>query len=194
MRASLIYVVDGEEYVLEKAGMEFLDQFTFRNFKNKNDIFSYSRYSDILDKLPKDGEFYVRILHEDLTLVAAQYLRIFGRDPFDIEQLFDVVYKSDEDSREKLFETKKHVLKLLLDVDVLEEFYNKTYGLYNAQERFFHEIGLVYEDYPLMSKGVHRVINDAFDDWRSYDIKKIFLEGISRFDSMNKKNAEFSKK
>lgn len=193
MRASLIYDVDGKRYVLETFSIEILDQYTYRSFKNKDEIFSCSRYSDILSNLPRTGEFYLSVPYGELTVPAAQFLTVFGKNAFAEEQLFDVRYGDDEHA--KVFTPRKYILGALSsDIDVFEEFYKKSYEFYTSQERFFHDIGMIYEDASLASKGVRRLLHEAIDSPYSYDVRRIIIDGIAEFDSVKNKGEVASHK
>lgn len=187
MKANLVYEVDGERVILERGSLQFLDQYTFRSFNNDDEIRMCPRYRDLLESLPLGGKFFLAVPFEELSLKAIQYLVVFDRKVFADEQQFDILYGSDENSS-KVFSSKKYIYSQIGKRKVFDEFYEKTKDFYTEQEKFLHDIGMIYENTDNATLGVRRVLHQAIDGNDAYDICRIFIDGLSKFNSLKEQD------
>lgn len=188
MKAKLVYEVSEDKVVLEEASMEFLDQLTYRNFAKEADMFEFPRFADKISLLPKDGTFYISVDEGEIPITCASYLAKFGRNPFDNEQRFNVAVR-ESSLGTNTYTLKRQILATLADIDVFEEFHEKMKDFYTPQEEFFYAAGMLNQDSSLATTGTRRLLHEAFDGSDSYDMCRVFIDGLSNFESVKNKAA-----
>lgn len=188
MIARLVYIVNGVEIELEKMDIEALDQLTYSAFGNEEDIINSPRYEKKLQGLPTDGEVKVAFYGMDVPVKAIDYFAEFGFDPFKQGSQYMSVLVNDRKIGPTTRGLRENIVRTLCDVEVVEEFYEMFKERYTPKERFYHTIGMIGENNSLVFEGIKRIINDATAHYDGYFVGRMFIDGLSRFETVKNKD------
>ena len=188
MNARLVYIVNGVEIELEKMDIEALDQLTYSAFGNEEDIINSPRYESKLGHLPKDGEVKIAFQGMDVPVKAIDYFAEFGFDPFKQGSQYMSVLVNDRKIGPTTRSLRENIVRTLCDVDVVEEFYEMFQERFTLKERFYHTIGMFSENDKLVFEGIKRIIDDATGHHEGYFVGRMFIDGLSRFESVKNKD------
>lgn len=188
MNARLVYVVNGVETELERMEFEALDQLTYSAFGSEEDIINSPRYASKLEHLPKDGEVRIAFSGMDVPVKAIDYFAEFGFDPFKKGSQYMSVLVNDRKIGPTTRGLRENIVRTLCDVEVVEEFYEMFKERYTPKERFYHTIGMLNEDNELVFEGIKRIINDATGHRDGYFVGRMFIDGLSRFETVKNKD------
>ena len=187
MEARLIYVVDGVVTELEKDEFENLDELTYRGFNSVYDIINSKRYSKKIGHLPKNGEVKIAFNGFDVPMESLDYFTEFGYNPFDGAQTISVLV-SDRGIVPSKRSLRENIVRTLSSVDVVEEFHENFKHRYTPREEFLYVVGMILENDQDVFEGIKRIVNEATDGYDGYFIGRVFLEGLSQYDSVKNKD------
>ena len=188
MVARLVYIVDGIETELEKMEFEALDQLTYAAFGSEEDIIESPRYTSKLEHLPKNGEVKIAFDGMEVPVKAIDYFAEFGFDPFKRGSQYMSVLVHDRKIGPTTRSLRENIARTLCDVEVVEEFYEMFKERYTPRERFYHTIGMMGENDKLVFEGIKRIINDATGHSEGYFVGRMFVDGLSRFETVKNKD------
>lgn len=187
MKARLVYIVDGQEIVLENMEFEALDQLTYAAFGKEEDIINSPRYESKLKHLPKTGEVKVAFDTMDVPVQSIDYFAEFGFELFQKTQYMSVLV-GDRKIGPTVRSVRENIIRTLCDIDVVEEFYEMFQDRYTPKEKFYHALGMLNEDDKLVFEGIKRIINDTTDHGNGYFAGRMFMEGLSKFKTVKNKD------
>ena len=187
MKARLVYIVDGQEIVLESMEFEALDQLTYAAFGKEEDIINSPRYEGKLKNLPKTGEVKVAFDTMDVPVLSIDYFSEFGFELFQKTQYMSVLV-GDRKIGPTVRSVRENIIRTLCDIDVVEEFYGLFQDRYTKKEKFYHALGMLNEDDKLVFEGIKRIINDTTDHGNGYFAGRMFIEGLSKFKTVKNKD------
>lgn len=187
MKARLVYIVDGQEIVLENMEFEALDQLTYAAFGKEEDIINSPRYESKLKDLPKTGEVKVAFDTMDVPVQSIDYFAEFGFELFQKTQYMSVLV-GDRKIGPTVRSVRENIIRTLCDIDVVEELYEMFQDRYTPKEKFYHALGMLNEDDKLVFEGIKRIINDTTDHGNGYFAGRMFMEGLSKFKTVKNKD------
>ena len=188
MKARLVYLLEGQEIELEKMNLDSLDQLTYNAFGSLEDIIESPRYEHLLGDLPKDGKVKVAFDIMDVPLKATDYFAEFGFDLFDKSSQYLSVLVHDRGIRPTIGNMRENIVRTLCDVEVVEEFYELFKERFTPKERFYYSMGMLSENDRLVFDGIKRIINDTTAHSDGYFVGRMFIDGLSRFESVKNKD------
>lgn len=188
MIARLVYITGGQEVELEKMDLEALDELTYAAFGSEEDVIESPRYDKILQGLPKDGEVKIAFDGMDVPIKAIDYFAEFGFDPFKKGSQYMSVLVGDRKIGPTTHSIRENIVRTLCDIEVVEEFYELFKEKYTAKERFYHALGMLNENDRLVFDGIKRIIDDATGHHDGYLVGRMFIDGLSRFESVQNKD------
>ena len=83
---------------------------------------------------------------------------------------------------------RENIVRTLCDIEVVEEFYEMFKDRYTPKERLMYNAGMLNENDKLVFEGIKRIINDATDHQDGYFVGRMFIDGLSKFDSVKNKD------
>ena len=187
MEARLVYIVNGAVVELERDEFETLDELTYKGFNSVNDIINSKRYSKKIGHLPKNGEVKIAFNGFDVPMESLDYFTEFGYNPFDGDQTMSVLV-SDRGIGPSKRCIRENIVRTLSDVDVVEEFHDKFKHRYTPKEEFLHVIGMLAENDQDVFEGIKRIINEVTDGYDGYFSGRVFLDGLSQYESVKNKD------
>lgn len=188
MLAKLVYIVDGQEIELEKMDLEALDQLTYAAFGSEEDVIESPRYDEKLSALPKNGEVKVAFDGMEVPIKAIDYFAEFGFDPFKQGSQYLCVLVHDRKIGPTVRGLRENIVRTLSDVSVVEEFYEMFKERFTPKERFYYTMGMFSENDRLVFDGIKRIINDTTAHSDGYFVGRMFIDGLSRFESVKNKD------
>lgn len=188
MVARLVYLVDGQEIELEKMSLASLDSLTYNAFGSEDEIIDSPRYEKIFDKLPKTGEVKVAYDALEVPIRSIDYFSEFGFDPFKKQTHYLSVLTGDRKISPNVHNIRENIVRTLCDIEVVEEFYEMFRDRYTPKERLMYNAGMLNENDKLVFEGIKRIINDATDHQDGYFVGRMFIDGLSKFDSVKNKD------
>lgn len=188
MVARLVYLVDGQEIELEKMSLDSLDSLTYNAFGSEDEIIDSPRYEKIFDKLPKTGEVKVAYDALEVPIRSIDYFSEFGFDPFKKQTHYLSVLTGDRKISPNVHNIRENIVRTLCDIEVVEEFYEMFKDRYTPKERLMYNAGMLNENDKLVFEGIKRIINDATDHQDGYFVGRMFIDGLSKFDSVKNKD------
>ena len=188
MVARLVYLVDGQEIELEKMSLDSLDSLTYNAFGSEDEIIDSPRYEKIFDKLPKTGEVKVAYDALEVPIRSIDYFSEFGFDPFKKQTYYLSVLTGDRKISPNVHNIRENIVRTLCDIEVVEEFYEMFRDRYTPKERLMYNAGMLNENDKLVFEGIKRIINDATDHQDGYFVGRMFIDGLSKFDSVKNKD------
>lgn len=188
MVARLVYLVDGQEIELEKMSLDSLDSLTYNAFGSEDEIIDSPRYEKIFDKLPRTGEVKVAYDALEVPIRSIDYFSEFGFDPFKKQTHYLSVLTGDRKISPNVHNIRENIVRTLCDVEVVEEFYEMFRDRYTPKERLMYNAGMLNENDKLVFEGIKRIINDATDHQDGYFVGRMFIDGLSKFDSVKNKD------
>lgn len=188
MVARLVYLVDGQEIELEKMSLDSLDSLTYNAFGSEDEIIDSPRYEKIFDKLPRTGEVKVAYDALEVPIRLIDYFSEFGFDPFKKQTHYLSVLTGDRKISPNVHNIRENIVRTLCDVEVVEEFYEMFKDRYTPKERLMYNAGMLNENDKLVFEGIKRIINDATDHQDGYFVGRMFIDGLSKFDSVKNKD------
>lgn len=188
MVARLVYLVDGQEIELEKMSLDSLDSLTYNAFGSEDEIIDSPRYEKIFDKLPKTGEVKVAYDALEVPIRSIDYFSEFGFDPFKKQTHYLSVLTGDRKISPNVHNIRENIVRTLCDIEVVEEFYEMFRDRYTPKERLMYNAGMLNENDKLVFEGIKRIINDATDHQDGYFVGRMFIDGLSKFDSVKNKD------
>lgn len=188
MVARLVYLVDGQEIELEKMSLASLDSLTYNAFGSEDEIIDSPRYEKIFDKLPKTGEVKVAYDALEVPIRSIDYFSEFGFDPFKKQTHYLSVLTGDRKISPNVHNIRENIVRTLCDIEVVEEFYEMFKDRYTPKERLMYNAGMLNENDKLVFEGIKRIINDATDHQDGYFVGRMFIDGLSKFDSVKNKD------
>lgn len=188
MVARLVYLVDGQEIELEKMSLDSLDSLTYNAFGSEDEIIDSPRYEKIFDKLPRTGEVKVAYDALDVPIRSIDYFSEFGFDPFKKQTHYLSVLTGDRKISPNIHNIRENIVRTLCDIEVVEEFYEMFRDRYTPKERLMYNAGMLNENDKLVFEGIKRIINDATDHQDGYFVGRMFIDGLSKFDSVKNKD------
>ena len=188
MVARLVYLVDGQEIELEKMSLASLDSLTYNAFGSEDEIIDSPRYEKIFDKLPKTGEVKVAYDALEVPIRSIDYFSEFGFEPFKKQTHYLSVLTGDRKISPNVHNIRENIVRTLCDIEVVEEFYEMFRDRYTPKERLMYNAGMLNENDKLVFEGIKRIINDATDHQDGYFVGRMFIDGLSKFDSVKNKD------
>ena len=188
MVARLVYLVDGQEIELEKMSLASLDSLTYNAFGSEDEIIDSPRYEKIFDKLPKTGEVKVAYDALEVPIRSIDYFSEFGFDPLKKQTHYLSVLTGDRKISPNVHNIRENIVRTLCDIEVVEEFYEMFRDRYTPKERLMYNAGMLNENDKLVFEGIKRIINDATDHQDGYFVGRMFIDGLSKFDSVKNKD------
>lgn len=188
MVARLVYLVDGQEIELEKMSLDSLDSLTYNAFGSEDEIIDSPRYEKIFDKLPRTGEVKVAYDALEVPIRLIDYFSEFGFDPFKKQTHYLSVLTGDRKISPNVHNIRENIVRTLCDIEVVEEFYEMFKDRYTPKERLMYNAGMLNENDKLVFEGIKRIINDATDHQDGYFVGRMFIDGLSKFDSVKNKD------
>ena len=188
MVARLVYLVDGQEIELEKMSLASLDSLTYNAFGSEDEIIDSPRYEKIFDKLPKTGEVKVAYDALEVPIRSIDYFSEFGFDKFKKQTHYLSVLTGDRKISPNVHNIRENIVRTLCDIEVVEEFYEMFRDRYTPKERLMYNAGMLNENDKLVFEGIKRIINDATDHQDGYFVGRMFIDGLSKFDSVKNKD------
>lgn len=188
MVARLVYLVDGQEIELEKMSLDSLDSLTYNAFGSEDEIIDSPRYEKIFDKLPRTGEVKVAYDALEVPIRSIDYFSEFGFDPFKKQTHYLSVLTGDRKISPNVHNIRENIVRTLCDIEVVEEFYEMFRDRYTPKERLMYNAGMLNENDKLVFEGIKRIINDATDHQDGYFVGRMFIDGLSKFDSVKNKD------
>lgn len=188
MVARLVYLVDGQEIELEKMSLDSLDSLTYNAFGSEDEIIDSPRYEKIFDKLPRTGEVKVAYDALEVPIRLIDYFSEFGFDPFKKQTHYLSVLTGDRKISPNVHNIRENIVRTLCDIEVVEEFYEMFRDRYTPKERLMYNAGMLNENDKLVFEGIKRIINDATDHQDGYFVGRMFIDGLSKFDSVKNKD------
>lgn len=187
MEARLVYSTNGVDVELEKMEFEKLDEFTYSNFETEEDIINCPDYMEKIGDLPRDGNVTVMYHGFDMPINIGEYFAAFGNDIFSGEQSMSVLVKQRNTGTTKK-SIRESILGTFTDMSVVCEFYELFKDLYSSKDRLFYLASLVNENMDDALEGVKTIVDDAMDGSDGYFAGRIFIDGLSEFESVKNKN------
>lgn len=188
MVARLVYLVDGQEIELEKMSLDSLDSLTYNAFGSEDEIIDSPRYEKIFDKLPRTGEVKVAYDALEVPIRLIDYFSEFGFDPFKKQTHYLSVLTGDRKISPNVHNIRENIVRTLCDIEVVEEFYEMFRDRYTPKERLMYNAGMLNANDKLVFEGIKRIINDATDHQDGYFVGRMFIDGLSKFDSVKNKD------
>lgn len=188
MVARLVYLVDGQEIELEKMSLDSLDSLTYNAFGSEDEIIDSPRYEKIFDKLPRTGEVKVAYDALEIPIRLIDYFSEFGFDPFKKQTHYLSVLTGDRKISPNVHNIRENIVRTLCDIEVVEEFYEMFRDRYTPKERLMYNAGMLNANDKLVFEGIKRIINDATDHQDGYFVGRMFIDGLSKFDSVKNKD------
>ena len=183
MEARLIYSVDGVDFELERMPLEELDLFTYKHFLTEEDIIDSPRYSELLNCLSRDGKVKVVYDGYDIPVDTIDHLLALGGDPYERVQVLSVLTR-DRKIQPIISVIKQSIAGTLSSKKVVEEFHDKFKDQFTAKEELLYCDGMVFKYEPNVFNGIKRIINEALGGSSGYVTGRVFLDGLSNFESI----------
>lgn len=187
MEARLVYIVGGEVIELERGEFEALDEFTYSGFESEEDIINSPKYREKLAHLPKDGEVKVAFSGYDIPIKALDYFTEFGNNPFDGEQTMSVLVSGRGIGPSKR-SLRENIVRTLSSEEVVREFHDNFKHRYTKREEFLYCVGMINENDQDVFEGIRRILNEATDGYDGYFVGRVFLDGLSKYESVKNKD------
>lgn len=179
----------GADFELERMPLEELDLFTYKHFMSEEDIIESPRYSELLNCLSRDGQ--VKILYDgyDVPVDVIDHLAMLGGDPYDRQQVLSVLTR-DRKIKPAIVDFKQSIAGTLSNRKVVEEFHDKFKEQFTAKEELLYWDGMMFEYPPNVFEGVKRIVNGALNGPSGYVAGRVFLDGLSNFESVKNKDTK----
>lgn len=190
MNVKLVYLIDGVEIELESnMDLEELDQFTYKNFNNEEDVIKSEKYKDKIGHFPKNGRVMVAFDRLEVPIKTLDYITDFGFDPFKEGHYYMTSLTSDRNIAPTKRSFREEIAKTITSsFEVVEEFFQKYKDKFTLEECILYYEGMIYEDNKLMFGGIRRIVDEAFNNKNGYFVGRMFVDSFGDYSSVQNKD------